>query len=234
VSAEDGPGPEIGYTGARFGGSPRRKTRKRKSVDTDEAAREAARRDEATEVFAVVEAATAQAADDAETGRDDRDGPAVGYTGARFGGAPRRRKPTPAAEPAPQVAPPAPPLPPQPGPEPAEQYADPTGSLSVRPYVFTRGRTRSRFELSIEALVSVVPAAPTAHMDGEHHAVIAICHEPRSVAEIAAVLGVPLGVARVLVGDLAAAGAVTLHRTAGAAGPDLALMERVLSGLRRL
>jgi hypothetical protein len=127
-----------------------------------------------------------------------------------------------------------PPMPPLPGIEPEEQHVDPTGSLSVRPYVFTRGRTRSQFELSIEVLVSVVPTAPTAHMNGEHHAVVAVCREPRSVAEIAALLGVPLGVARVLVGDLAAAGAVALHRTADAGGPDLALMERVLSGLRRL
>lgn len=54
------------------------------------------------------------------------------------------------------------------------------------------------------------------------------------MAEIAALRGVPLGVARVLLGDLAALGAVVVHRTVDAGGPDLALMERVLSGLRRL
>jgi hypothetical protein len=100
--------------------------------------------------------------------------------------------------------------------------------------VFTRGRTRSQFEISIEALVSVVPLAPITHVSGEQLAVIDLCREPRSVAEIAALLGVPLGVARVLVGDLVAAGAVAVHRTADAAGPDMALMERVLAGLHRL
>jgi uncharacterized membrane protein len=54
------------------------------------------------------------------------------------------------------------------------------------------------------------------------------------VAELAAHVGVPLGVARVLVGDLASAGAVAVHSGPGASGPDLALMERVLSGLRKL
>ena len=42
--------------------------------------------------------------------------------------------------------------------------------------------------------------------------------------------------ARVLLGDMAGLGLVTVHQTASSAGnaPDLALMERVLSGLRRL
>lgn len=104
----------------------------------------------------------------------------------------------------------------------------------VRPYVVTGGRTRSSFELSIEALVTAVAAADASGLGGEHRAVIALCREPRSVAEVAALRGVPLGVARVLVGDLAGAGAVAVHRTVGTGGPDLALMERVLSGLRRL
>jgi hypothetical protein len=107
-------------------------------------------------------------------------------------------------------------------------------SAFVRPYVITRGRTRSSFELSIETLVSAAAPAPPAGLTGEHHAVLGLCREPRSVAEVAARAGVPLGVARVLVGDLAAVGAVAVHRGAGAAGPDLALMERVLSGLRKL
>jgi hypothetical protein len=89
-------------------------------------------------------------------------------------------------------------------------------------------------ELSIETLVSAGPRPPSARFTGEHEVLLGLCREPRSVAELAARASVPLGVARVLVGDLAAAGAVAVHRSAGAAGPDLALMQRVLSGLRRL
>jgi hypothetical protein len=37
-----------------------------------------------------------------------------------------------------------------------------------------------------------------------------------------------------VLGDLAATGAVAVHRSAGAAGPDMALMERVLTGLHHL
>ena len=70
----------------------------------------------------------------------------------------------------------------------------------------------------------------------EHRAVAELCEQTKSVAEVAALLSVPLGVARVVVGDMAGLGVVTVHQTASSAGsaPDLALMERVLSGLRRL
>lgn len=47
----------------------------------------------------------------------------------------------------------------------------------------------------------------------------------------------PLGVARVLLGDLAAAGVVVVHSTVGNTGdgaPDVAFMRRELVGLRRL
>ena len=52
-----------------------------------------------------------------------------------------------------------------------------------------------------------------------------------------ALLTIPLGVAKVLLGDMAECGLITVHQTATANGnptQDCALMERVLSGLRRL
>jgi len=55
------------------------------------------------------------------------------------------------------------------------------------------------------------------------------------VAEISAHLGIPVGVVRVLIGDMVADGLVHLYRP-GAPGdrPDLALLERVLLGLRAI
>ncbi len=107
----------------------------------------------------------------------------------------------------------------------------------VRPYAMTGGRTRSRYELAIEALVFTTPL-------GEQHAmalameqqtIAAMCRQVRSIAEIAAGLRVPLGVARVLVGDMADEGFVRVHQQPDRdEAPDLALLERVLSGLRKL
>jgi hypothetical protein len=70
----------------------------------------------------------------------------------------------------------------------------------------------------------------------EHRDIATLCREVRSVAEVAALLSVPLGVARVLIADMAQLGLVSVH-TSGAqpdGAPELDLLERVLSGLRRL
>jgi hypothetical protein len=92
--------------------------------------------------------------------------------------------------------------------------------------------------LEIETLVSTSPRGreQLAVLQYEHRQVAELCDQVRSVAEVAALLGVPLGVAKVLVGDMAGLGLVVVHQTVSGNGdvPDLALMERVLSGLRRL
>lgn len=107
----------------------------------------------------------------------------------------------------------------------------------VRPYARTGGRTRPDYELALEAVVSTGPDVDEAGLDlPEHRSIARLCRSGRSVAEIAALLAVPLGVARVLVGDLAARGLVVVHGTAGAGDgePDVAFLTRVLDGLRRL
>ncbi|GAB3459272.1 DUF742 domain-containing protein [Actinophytocola sediminis] len=108
----------------------------------------------------------------------------------------------------------------------------------VRPYAWTGGRTKSTVELRIEAMVSTSELGEDiqALQRVEHRSVAELCAEPRSVAEVATLLAVPLGVAKVLLGDMAGLGLVIVHKTAtgGANKAHLRLMERVLSGLRRL
>ncbi|PXY28465.1 hypothetical protein BAY60_17180 [Prauserella muralis] len=108
----------------------------------------------------------------------------------------------------------------------------------VRPYAITGGRTKANYALELETLVSTREAAVMAVPDQiEHQQIMEQCRTPHSVAEIAATLRVPFGVARVLISDAADAGLVTVHRTiTGDEGAEahLMLMERVLSGLRRL
>ena len=118
------------------------------------------------------------------------------------------------------------------------RHDDAGAASAVRPYTWTRGRTKSGFDLAIETLVSTSRRGreQMAMLQVEHRAVAELCEQTRSVAEVAALLSLPLGVARVVLGDMAGLGVVTVHQTASSAGnaPDLALMERVLSGLRRL
>ncbi|MHA6621770.1 DUF742 domain-containing protein [Pseudonocardia sp. DLS-67] len=148
--------------------------------------------------------------------------------------------PAPPPAPAPQ-APPGPPAPTSPldlrG-VPADQGGVESGASAVRPYAWTRGRTKSGLDLAIEALVSTSQRAKDQMglLQVEHRAVAELCEQTRSVAEVAALLSIPLGVARVVLGDMVGLNLVTVHQTASSTGkePDLALMERVLSGLRRL
>ncbi|GAA0705045.1 MULTISPECIES: DUF742 domain-containing protein [Streptomyces] len=120
--------------------------------------------------------------------------------------------------------------------------ASPAGASNnplVRPYAMTGGRTRPRYQLAIEALVHTT--AQPHQMQGqlpEHQRICNLCREIKSVAEVSALLTIPLGVARILVADLAEAGLVAIHQPGGdenAGGqPDVTLLERVLSGLRKL
>lgn len=168
----------------------------------------------------------------------------VGRTGARFGSASvRRPKWSPTDEPAAQQ-PPAGWLEPSAGQKaepnsvnPADPSLPSESGILVRPYARTGGRTRPARALALETLISTHSWAvtPPQLASRERQAIITLCLEPRSVAEVAALLGLPLGVTRVLLGDLAEDGVVEIHHSGGGDGePDLGLMQRVLAGLRRL
>ena len=107
----------------------------------------------------------------------------------------------------------------------------------VRPYALTGGRTRASIgDLPIEALVVSTPEGLDAlELRHEARTIVTMCRQPISVAEVSARVKIPLGVARVLVGDLLGDGHVQVHRaTVGDARPDVRLLTRVLDGLQAL
>jgi uncharacterized protein DUF742 len=107
----------------------------------------------------------------------------------------------------------------------------------VRPYAMTGGRTRpTHDDLEIETLVSTTSTREqTPNLTVEQRAIAALCHEILSIAEVSARLHLPLGVIRILVGDMADEHLVIVHRPAHAGDrPDLALLERVLDGLHSI
>ncbi|WP_432155868.1 MULTISPECIES: DUF742 domain-containing protein [unclassified Streptomyces] len=120
----------------------------------------------------------------------------------------------------------------------------------VRPYSLTGGRTRFGHVLLVETFVAStaeLEAPPQrrelangslkASVMPELRAIVELCRRMRTVAEIAALLRMPLGVVRVLLSDLADQGKIRVYGTGtghGTGRPDRALLERVLSGLRRL
>jgi len=113
----------------------------------------------------------------------------------------------------------------------------PGAAALARPYAWTGGRTQPTVELAVEARVHTTPLghALPMRLASATWTVTHLCHEPRSVAEIAAHLEVPLGVARVLVADLLDEGMVVVEATLTDDTGDeerRRLIERVLSGLR--
>ncbi len=106
----------------------------------------------------------------------------------------------------------------------------------VRPYALTGGRTRARHAFPLEALVmTTVQGEQNDRVPlPEGRTICRLCRSARSVAEVAALVGVPFGVARVLVGDLMDDGLVMVHDSSAADGPDNRILEKVLHGLRRL
>jgi hypothetical protein len=107
----------------------------------------------------------------------------------------------------------------------------------VRPYTVTKGRTKPRYHLEIEAMIAATHygAGDLSGLSPECQAILELCRDWRSVAEVSAVLQLPLGVARILITDMASEGLVRIHQLNHDQGrPDVKLLERVLSGIRRL
>ncbi|WP_405764938.1 DUF742 domain-containing protein [Streptomyces sp. NBC_01538] len=127
--------------------------------------------------------------------------------------------------------------------DPGSQWYDNEAGPLVRPYAMTGGRTRSgpagvRFDLI--ALVTLDKGAPAMDDDTalgpEHRALIDLCRtETQSVAELSADADLPVGVVRVLLGDLLELGRVTVSRPVPPAQlPDERILREVIEGLRAL
>ena len=106
----------------------------------------------------------------------------------------------------------------------------------VRPYVLTRGRTASSIdslELHAPVLALIGPDQLGRNATPEDRGIIELCQTPTSIAELSARIGAPVGVVRVLVGDLVDARMVQVRRTDGRAEHrDVRLLERLLEGIR--
>ena len=121
-----------------------------------------------------------------------------------------------------------------------DDHEEPTGAL-VRPYAVTRGRTRPRVDVAMEALVETTDRGRQyiTLIGREQQMIASLCDgNLQSLAEISARMRMALGVAKVLVADMAAEGLLavyeptSLENSNDAVGTEL--LERVLSGLRRL
>lgn len=108
----------------------------------------------------------------------------------------------------------------------------------VRPYLITGGRTAaSRVDVAMETIVVVSGHGRSQRPDRptfERALVLAECEQPRSVAEVAARIGVPLMVALIVVGDLVGEGLLEASTTALGQAEDVAFLERLIDGVNAL
>ncbi|MDJ1137161.1 DUF742 domain-containing protein [Streptomyces iconiensis] len=125
-----------------------------------------------------------------------------------------------------------------------DRWFDDAAGPVVRPYAMTRGRTRSSAEEAPLDLIALVIADVDGEEDvqddhslaPEHVDIVTYCRRSSlSVAELAAELDLPVGVVRVLIGDLVKAELVHVTRPVPPAElPDESILREVINGLRAL
>lgn len=117
--------------------------------------------------------------------------------------------------------------------------ADDEGPSLVRPYALVRGRTRtSRSDATpVESIVVTTGLGSASSASLERGEILRLCETPQSVAEVSALMHLPVGVVRVLVADLEGEGLVHINLPAARhadGSVDRVLLERVLAGLEAL
>jgi hypothetical protein len=126
-------------------------------------------------------------------------------------------------------------MPPGPGHDPG---VDLPRRTVVRPYMLTGGRTSSSlgvFELHAPVLALIATEQLGRSATPEARRIVDLCQTPMSVAELSARLSAPVGVVRVLVGDLVVARMLHVRQSdSPAEHRDVRLLERLLEGIRAI
>jgi hypothetical protein len=106
----------------------------------------------------------------------------------------------------------------------------------ARPFTITNGRTEPSTSLDLMTLVMVSgdTAASSDWLGIDHGPVFDLCRSPISVAEVAARVGLPITVAKILLADLVDLGILVTRAPTELQHTDLSTLEAVRDGLRAL
>ncbi len=119
-----------------------------------------------------------------------------------------------------------------------DRWLDREAGPVVRPYALTQGRTLPSGGASF-GLIDVVVATngrPSEHFrpGPEHRRILDVCRRPTPIVDLTSEIDLPLGVVRVLLGDLTSEGMLRVLSTQKQPVTDQRLLRMVLDGLESL
>lgn len=111
-------------------------------------------------------------------------------------------------------------------------------TIGVRAYMMTGGRTGAgavRLEFEAMLTLSERGKGTVQSLAFERRKIADLCGDTaQSVAELAAKLHIPLGVAQVVAGDMVGDGLLSLHQAKTNLSDDIAMIKRLIQGVRAL
>jgi hypothetical protein len=114
-----------------------------------------------------------------------------------------------------------------------EPYLDDAAGRLVRPFTVSNGRTRPTISMDLLSMVMATGRAPRLQLEPEHARALSLCHEPTTVAEIAAHLRLPVAITKVVLSDLIDCASVDVRAPDPTADPaNRSVLEKLLNGLR--
>ena len=117
-----------------------------------------------------------------------------------------------------------------------ERWLDRAAGPVVRPYALIKGRTRP--PRMAPGVIDMVVATGDQHdassLGPEHRRLFSLCRNPIAVADLASDTDLPLGVVRILLGDLREHGLVAVTGPAQQDSAEETVLRSVLDGLRAL
>src|SRR5215470_12822091 len=116
-----------------------------------------------------------------------------------------------------------------------ERWFDEEAGPVVRPYAVTKGRTlpNSGVSLGLIDVVATTGERPSEHFrpGPEHRRILGVCRRPTPIVDLTSEIDLPLGVVRVLLGDLLGEGMLRIVSAQRQPVPDQRLLRMVLDGL---
>lgn len=115
-----------------------------------------------------------------------------------------------------------------------EAWLDDAAGRLVRPYTVSAGRTRPTTPMELLSWVVATGVPPRGRLEPDHDVALRLCGVATTVAEVAARMRLPAAIAKVVLSDLVAVGAIRTRPPSPIADPtDRSILEKLLAGLQQ-